>query len=432
MHVTAHLDVDVLALEQHDTVTVMIDLIAPEAPVSEARPPATVVAVLDRSGSMGGGRLEAAREALTSLTRRLDPIDQFGIVVFDDQARVVLPTRPLGDYDQRYVTDVIAGIEPGGSTDLASGYLRGLQEARGAVGQTGASVIVLSDGHANSGSVDPDTFASLASDARLKDITTSSIGIGTGYDDRILTALAMSGTGTHSFAERPEAAASALLATVDGLLTKTVQAASLRISTGPHVTRAAILNTLPSVAGPDGIIVDLGDFFSGESRRVVLRFDVPAVADLGLLTIADLEFRHVEVPAFVEHVVRIPIAVNVLPGDEAAGRLRDADVTQEALLLEVQQSKKDATDALERGDIDAARSAFNAAIGCLATIQAPGEAIASELAWFTSSIDTLESRDGVYNRKRFMSSMNRTSNARRHRKESGEMDDLDNLDSFDS
>ena len=72
MHVNAHLDVDVVALEQDDTLHVLLELTAPPAPASGTPHPAqTLVVVLDRSGSMAGPRLYAAKEALLALIDRL-------------------------------------------------------------------------------------------------------------------------------------------------------------------------------------------------------------------------------------------------------------------------------------------------------------------------------------------------------------------------
>lgn len=62
MHVNAHLDLDVVAIEQSDEVTLMLELDAPPAPESRPRPPAAVQIVLDRSGSMSGERLGAAKD----------------------------------------------------------------------------------------------------------------------------------------------------------------------------------------------------------------------------------------------------------------------------------------------------------------------------------------------------------------------------------
>ena len=87
MHLNAHVDVELVAVEQPDELTVLLELRAPEAPQARPRPPAAVQVVLDRSGSMGGERLEAAQRALVALVDRLDPSDRFGVVAFDDSGR---------------------------------------------------------------------------------------------------------------------------------------------------------------------------------------------------------------------------------------------------------------------------------------------------------------------------------------------------------
>ncbi len=55
MHVAAHLDVDVVALETDDQVTVMLQFDAPQPPATtERRIEHAAIVVLDRSGSMSG------------------------------------------------------------------------------------------------------------------------------------------------------------------------------------------------------------------------------------------------------------------------------------------------------------------------------------------------------------------------------------------
>lgn len=73
MHLNTHLDIDLVALEAEDEVTALVELVAPDLPANEPRARATVQVVLDRSGSMSGERLEAAREALLALVDRLAP-----------------------------------------------------------------------------------------------------------------------------------------------------------------------------------------------------------------------------------------------------------------------------------------------------------------------------------------------------------------------
>ena len=61
MKVKALLDVDMIAMEATDQVTLMLDLTAPENANQASRPGQTVQVVLDRSGSMQGQPLDAAK-----------------------------------------------------------------------------------------------------------------------------------------------------------------------------------------------------------------------------------------------------------------------------------------------------------------------------------------------------------------------------------
>jgi Ca-activated chloride channel homolog len=348
MQVNAHMDVDVVAVEQDDQVTVMLELVAPALDAATARPPATVEVVLDRSGSMGGERLEAAKAALARLVDRLDPADRFGVVAFDDEVRVVVPAGPLTD--KHAARAAIAALDAGGCTNLSGGLLRGLQEARRVAGEVGATVVVVSDGHANVGEVDPGRLASVAAAGREHGLTTSTVGIGLGYDETLLADLARGGQGGHAFAEHGDAAAAAVAGEVEGLLTKTVQAASLLVRPQVPVASVTVWNDLPSQAVEGGIMVELGDLWAGETRRLVLGFGVPAKPALGLAAVAALELRFVALPAFAEQTVTIPIHVNVVPGDGAAGRIADPKVRTELVYQQAQQAKRRASEALRDGD----------------------------------------------------------------------------------
>jgi hypothetical protein len=76
MQFTAQLDVDVVALEAEDEVTCLVSLTAPAPEEIADRPGETLIAVVDRSGSMDGGPIEAVRTALHQLVDRLKPQDR--------------------------------------------------------------------------------------------------------------------------------------------------------------------------------------------------------------------------------------------------------------------------------------------------------------------------------------------------------------------
>lgn len=351
MKINTLLDVDLVAHEAEDEVALLLELQAPSAPIGATRPQASLEVVLDRSGSMAGGPLEGAKKALVALVRRLEPTDNFGLVAFDDHAQVVVPAGPLTDKDA--VIARIQSVLPGGMTDLSAGYLRGLRELR-RVASAGGTLLVVSDGHVNSGVKDPDEFATVTAKAYADGLVTSTLGYGNGYDETLLSAIAKAGSGNHVFAADPDAAGAAIAGEVDGLLDKVLQAVSLTVHMRPSVELVRLYNDLPAeLVAPGELTIELGDLYADEARKVLIKLKVPAMPALGLAQVATLEIGYVEVAKLIEHVHTIPITVNVVPGDEAAGRVASPTVTSEVLFQEAQDAKKQASEAFEKGDLDA-------------------------------------------------------------------------------
>ncbi len=351
MHITAHLDVDVVAVESEDHVSVLVELTAPSAPPPTdgvARPTRTLEVVLDRSGSMDGARLRGAITALLGLVDRLDPADNFGLVAFDDRVELTVPAGPLAD--KVSVKRAIAALDARGGTDLSAGYLRGVQEARRVAGPAGSTVLLISDGHANVGVTDPGELAAVAADAHRHGVGTSTLGYGLGYDERVMSALARGGAGSELFAKEPDTAVALIAGEVAGLLAQVAQAASVLVRVSKHVGPVHVLNDLSVTATGDGVLAELGGFYADEKRKLLLVFDIPALAALGLTEVATLEFTYVELPTLTSHTVAVPLYVNVVPGDQAAGRMPDAVVRSELLYQQVQQAKRRASGHLSDGD----------------------------------------------------------------------------------
>lgn len=349
MHLTAHLDVDVLAHETDSTLSVLVEITAPAADADAAtRPPGMLEVVLDRSGSMRGAPLDGAKAALIDVVDRLDPRDSFGVVAFDDQALVVVPAAPLAD--KAGVKRAIAAIRAGGMTDLAAGYLRGLMEARRAASATGTTLVLISDGHANNGETGPDVLGSVAAKARADGITTSSLGYGLGYDERLLSALARGGGGNENFAENPDDAGRVIVGEAVGMLAQAAQAASLFVTMSPAVRGVKVVNDLPSHAVGGGVQVEIGGLYAGETRTLVLTFDIPALGALGLAAVAELTLTYVELPALLLHTITVPVHVDVVPGDQAAVRIPEPVVRTELAYQQAQRAKREASTRLSEGD----------------------------------------------------------------------------------
>jgi len=361
MKVTSSFDFDVVALQREDTLTALVAFDAPISESDSARPGECLIPILDRSGSMSGEPLNSCKQALHTLVDRMKPQDVFGLVTFDSQARIHVPTRLIRDHDIAVVHNLIESLNVGGNTDLSAGYLLGLDQARRNVQRTGASVILLSDGHANSGIQNLSKIGEIASSALAESITSTTIGIGQGYDETLLAQIATSGNGAHRFAFTSDDAIAILSEEGGDLLNKSVINAFLRIvPNDPGLVDG--IGTLQDVGkwlehndnGDPVVVIPIGDIYAGERRELLVQFKLPGINDLGQHTIGDFVFDFVSLPALEQSKVTWPITVNVGTSDEVSVRVADPTVTTAVLITESAKAQREASENLRKGLTDAA------------------------------------------------------------------------------
>ena len=429
MIVKAILDLDMVALESDDRVTLMLDLTAPINEASKDRPGQAVQIVLDRSGSMEGGPLESAKESILKLIDRLAPQDSFGLVAFDDTALVIAPIRTMADHDMPALRRAVREMRTGGSTDISAGYLLGLRELNRTPAVGGSTLLLISDGHANAGEQDPKFFAEVAATNAQAKVTTSSIGLGNGYDEKILEALAQGGGGAHRFASTIDEAIGAIAAEVEDLLDKAIVNTVLRLTPTVGLTRQPqieVLQRLPHWKDGDTYVVQLGDLYAGENRRFMIDIEVPGIKALGLCQIAEITIEYLNLSDRQEISVTTPVNVNVVPGDQAAGRIANPVIRAERLIIAAQSEKATAIEELRSGNSKDASARLLKTVAKLRTeaslIPVTDEASAESLILIRSEADEIEklaemakNEDVAYSSKRLTEDFSRKTRARKER-----------------
>ena len=415
------LDTDIIAIESEDKVTLMVDLTAPVTELQTSRPARGVQICLDISGSMKGAPLAAAKESILKLIDRLDKKDSFGLVIFDDTAQVEVPTKPLFDHNVAEMKKAIRNIRTGGSTDISAGFTLALREANRSQLEGGTSLLLISDGHANAGERDPQFFADVAAKSATEKITSASIGLGNGYDETILEAIAQGGGGAHRFAADIDEAVGAIAAEVNDLLDKAIVNCVLRFrptAMAKGQPKIELLQRLPFWMDGQDYVVQLGDLFAGENRRFIIMVDVPGIADLGLCKIADVTIEYTDLAARNEISVKMPVNVNVVPGDQAAGRVEDPIVKAERMILQAQSEKALATEEILQGNTKSATKRLKGTAANLRTlaseIRVVDERSAESLAIFLEEAaemdalaQTAEHEEIAYSSKRMHESYSR-------------------------
>jgi len=364
MDLSLQLQHDLVAVQTETDLHVLVELMAPSAPSDRGREPLRIALVVDRSGSMAGAELEAAKRSIAYLAGQLTADDQLAVVAYDDQ--VSLPYA-LGRVDVGAIDQALAGICPGGSTNLSGGWLKGVEQLR-RVDDGIRRVVLLSDGHANVGITDTTRLARMAAEVMGSGISTTTIGFGGGFDEHLMTAIADSGGGSGHFAQSPDDAPGIFAEEFADLATLVAQNLSVEVRPSPDVEVIEVLNAYPSTAVAGGVQVLLGDAFAGHTARVVLRLRVPAIAELGLATIGEVIVRWVALDGQIaEHTVTQPLVVNAVSADDASEGLPNATVVEEIVVLTAGRATEQARDLAERGDLDGAKRLLD---GSLARLRA--------------------------------------------------------------
>jgi len=186
-----------------DRVFLRVALRGVRPPADSERTPVNVSLVMDRSGSMQGAKIADAREAALVALDLLAPGDTVSLVAFNHEVEVMLPATPAGDLPDLRRT--IKRLAAGGRTALYGGVDAGIKETLSFLDPYKVNrVILMSDGLANVGPTAPDAIAALGRDAAREGISITTIGLGLGYNEDVMTRLALNSDGNHAFVEHPD------------------------------------------------------------------------------------------------------------------------------------------------------------------------------------------------------------------------------------
>lgn len=151
------------------------------------RPPLNIVAVVDKSGSMGGRPIDMVKRGLHELVRQLGDQDRLTIVLYGDRTHVHLPqTSGARHAELDRAIDAIA-IE--GSTYMEAGLKLGFAEARkSAKSFPGLTrVMLFTDERPNVGRTDAESFMGMAEANSRAGVGMTTLGVGVQFGAELAT-----------------------------------------------------------------------------------------------------------------------------------------------------------------------------------------------------------------------------------------------------
>jgi Ca-activated chloride channel family protein len=364
------------------------------------RPAINVSLVLDRSGSMSGQPLEAAKAAAARFASFLASEDRLSVVVFDDEVETIFGPAPAGD---PAAADTIARIRSGGSTNLSGGWLAGRKLVeRGRVEGTNR-VVLLTDGQANVGVVDPAKLVGLAGGGAGRHVSTTCIGFGQAFNEDLLEPMARAGGGNYWYVETDDQMAGIFEGEIEGLVALAAQNVEIEVRLAhPGIAGVSFLQSYPvSQTAGGGWKVRLNDLYATSPKALALIFHVEDVRELGKVQLGEVRIEaDVVSEAGIEHRTTVmPVFAN-LDGEDRI----EPVVEQTFVRFQAARAREEAVRRADHGEFDGAAASLREAVATLTPYAAaPGMA---------EEIDDLEAEAARLEQRRYDASDRKYQSAR--------------------
>lgn len=298
--------------------------------------PNRLALVVDRSGSMSGEPLNEALKCVEHIANSLTPQDHLSVVVYDDKVNVLMPLSSATSKDE--VKRLLATVDDGGRTNLFGGWEEGARQLEKGDKGSISRVILLSDGQANCGLLDPVEIQKHCKDWYAKGISTTTVGLGRAFNEDLMIAMAQAGGGQQYYGQT----ARDLFDSFDEELSL-LQALCLRQLSLTLIPAAGVIIEPLGVfdQNPDGTY-QLSDLAWGaESWLAVCLHVSPGVAgqsrDLLAATLRgkDMDGQPAQVRAAMLSLPAVDTAeFDAMPADEALGRrFQEANFAKASLEL---------------------------------------------------------------------------------------------------
>ncbi len=237
-----------------------------------ARTPVNVALVLDRSGSMSGEKIRKAREAALMAIERLDDEDIVSLVAYNHTVEVLVPATRLRD--RTFVRRQVERLFADGNTALFAGVAKGAHELRKFIERNRVNrVVLLSDGLANVGPSSPGELGDLGWSLAKEGISVSTIGLGTGYNEDLMVALAAASDGNHAFAENASDLARIFALEFGDVTSVVAQQVVIRILCSPGTRPVRVLGRRGEINGRE-VVATLNQVYAEQEKYLLVELEV--------------------------------------------------------------------------------------------------------------------------------------------------------------
>ncbi|MGL5134670.1 MAG: vWA domain-containing protein [Planktothrix sp.] len=327
------------------------------------RRPLNLSLVIDRSGSMAGQPLRYAIKAAQKLVESLTDQDIISIVIYDDQADVILAPQKVTD--KADICSKLNRIQAGGCTNLSGGWLLGCEQVKSHLNTEHLNrVLLLTDGQANQGITDPQILTKTAQKQAEQGIITTTLGFGTYFNEDLLIAMADASGGRFYFIQSPDDATDVFRIELESLTSIVAQNLTVKLQPESSIELREILNNYRTNSIDNNLEVFVGDVYAVEAKQLAVQLIIPPQNILGQLPILHINYKYQTiVNDSIEQILgELKVTINIGSETEAQQIQPNQSVFEQTSKLRMAQVKEKAIALADQGEYKKASEILRSAI----------------------------------------------------------------------
>ncbi|NTW44992.1 MAG: VWA domain-containing protein, partial [Anaerolineaceae bacterium] len=280
-----HVDADVIANDVPSQRVLELVITAPPVINPAKRLPLNLGLVIDRSGSMSGEKFEYVKLAAMHVLDFLQEGDRAAVVAYDTEVTLISESKYVNLENRASLKAAIKSMRIGSSTNLSGGWLLGCQEVAKGLSEGGVNrVLLLTDGLANVGITDLEELGMHAAQLLLRGVSTTTFGVGEGFNEYLLEHMANQGGGKFYYIESPQRIPFIFQQEFQEMLAITAKNIEVALEI-PAGVAAQVLGNWRNENNNNLLHIWLGDLPASQKREVYVKLLTPPAIGQDRLTL---------------------------------------------------------------------------------------------------------------------------------------------------
>jgi len=232
---------------------------------------------------MHGEKLELCKKTIQFLIGELSVNDRLALVTYDTHVKTEFSLMNMDEKGKQITECILQKIQAGSNTNLSGGLFRGIEEIQKKVeGQDPnpvRSVLILTDGLANSGVTSARRIVEIMSASLEPGVSVFTFGYGLDHNAGMLCKISEVGGGLYYFVQSVDGVSLAFANCLGGLLSVVAQNIQIELfgMNGCKIESIKTKKSTKAIVPNKHYQIEMGDLYGDEARDVLIEVSMPTL-----------------------------------------------------------------------------------------------------------------------------------------------------------